>query len=223
MKKLLQFTLLVAMVFTFTNSISAQKKMSNGLIKFKITEVDSDNQMASMMQGTTIETYFKDEWVKTNFSMMGGMIRNQTIVNSNKKTGVMLYDMMGKKIAVDLDMEKAEEKTPDYTISYDKKDVKTIAGYKCYRADVKIKDGDNMVMYITDKITPVGSQLNQQFKDLKGFPLQYQMDNGGLKMTLKASEVSTTVPSSNEFEVPDGYEKMTMEEFQKMAGSMGGM
>ena len=177
-----------------------------------------------MMQGTVIETSFRNELVKTNMSIMGGMIRNQTILDSKKKKGVMLYDMMGRKIAVDLDMGETVENIPDYTITYDKKDVKTIAGYKCYRADIDVKGKDDkMVMYVTEKIAPTGSQLNEQFKDLKGFPLQYQMDQGGLKMTLKASEVSTTMPDSKAFDVPDGYEKMTMEEFQKMAGSMGGM
>ena len=59
---------------------------------------------------------------------------------------------------------------------------------------------------------------NQQFNDLKGFPLQYSINTQGMTMYLIAKNITKEKYGKNEFEIPSGYEKMTLEEFQKMMG-----
>ena len=55
----------------------------------------------------------------------------------------------------------------------------------------------------------------------KGFPLQYSLNQQGMKMTYQAKSIKEDVADSA-FQIPPGYEKMTKEEFEKQMGSMGG-
>jgi hypothetical protein len=155
-------------------------------------------------------------------------MRIQTIIpNDNPKDAALLMDMMGQKYHVvelteeDLNgtnnfmnMDDVEE------VTYDEKDKKDIAGYPCYRANVKMKNGMEMKYYITEKIQPpVGIKSKDQVK-LKGYPLEMTIDTGqGLEMVFVAKEVSDKFEKSV-FDIPEGYEKKTMEEFQKEMGDM---
>jgi hypothetical protein len=57
------------------------------------------------------------------------------------------------------------------------------------------------------------------FKDLEGFPMEIMIKTQGIGVTIAAKEVKNTIDAAN-FDVPNGYTKMTMQEFSEQMGGM---
>lgn len=150
-------------------------------------------------------------------TMMGSQI---VISDTKANTSVLLMDMMGQKMAIDLpaptEEELKDEKKPKY--KYDDKS-KKIAGYKCKHAIMTIEDENGeeqeMDVYYTEEIP---SSANDKLKGLKGFPLEYTINSQGLTMVVTAKSVKKEKVTASEFEIPEGFSKMTMEEFKKNMG-----
>lgn len=231
MKKLLQISFLL--VFTFASLTTfAQKKISNGKVQFEITELEGDSPQLAMLKGTLINMAFLGGQQKMDLAVMGGLMRVQTIMDAkDPENPTILMDMMGQKIHITdageefADkmgagmMTQGEGETPNFKITYDKKDKKTIAGYKCIKANVQGDDGPPIEMYVTKKINPENSQFQEMFKDLDGFPMEIMIKAQGIGITIAAKEVKDNIDAAN-FAVPDGYTKMTMQEFSEQMGGM---
>lgn len=234
MKRFFQTTLTLLAILAISNTAFSQKKLKEGSVKFEMNmDGMQDSPEAAMMGGTTLTFYFKDNTQKMDMNMMGGMMRIQNIIPmDNLKEGTMLMDMMGQKIQV-IDMNEEQlSKNNNFMnmdnvseIKYDEKNKKEIAGYPCYFAELTTNDGMKMKYYITEKIQPPMpvAKKNEVANSLKGYPLEMIVDTGqGVEMTFTAKEVSSEVPEGT-FKVGEGYQKMTMEEFEKqMGGMMGG-
>lgn len=234
MKNLIRFSFLVLFTLSFIGATQAQKTLTDGTITYEM-KLDESNPAAAMLAGATMDFVFKGDLVKTSINM--GMMMSMNIIMDNKnEKGIMLMSipMMSKNIAVEMtaeDLKKAkeEQKTNQSKakIEYFKKSKKKIAGYKCYKAVATISGmPDPMILYITEKIKPVGqSQIQSQLPGLTGFPLMYEITTQGMKISFVATEVKTTSPEASDFEmvIPDGFEKMTMDELKEMGmGGMGG-
>lgn len=219
-------------LFAFTSAAFGQKKLKEGFVKFELsTDGAEDSPEMAMLGGSTLDFYFTSEKQKMDMSMMGGMMRVQTIVPiGNPKDAAILMDMLGQKIQL-IGLSE-EDLSGNYNmmnidgikdVIYDENDKKTILGYPCYKASVKMDNNMNMTYYITEKIQPpTGMKGKAQAVGLKGYPLEMIIDTGeGMKMVFKASEVSKDLPKDI-FLVPDGYQKMTMEEFTEMTGGLMG-
>lgn len=220
--------LLVVLVFTALSSTTqAQEKLTEGEIKYEVTEVNSDNPQASnMMKGSKLTMTFAGNKSKIAMAFMGGMMQMDVLME-NGKDNTMLMNMMGKKIQVDglADDQGVINNPDDVTLKTFEKDRKTIAGYDCYKAILtNTKDASEIVMYVTDDLQMKAANnkyFDKLFPKVSGFPLQYSLDQQGMKMTYQAKSVKKQV-KANAFDIPAGYEKMTKEEFEKQMGSMGG-
>ena len=235
MKRFFQTALTLLFIFAITDTAFSQRKLKEGSVIFEMNMDSMENSPElAMMNGTTLTFYFKDQMQKMDMNMMDGMMRIQTIIPmDNPKEGCMLMDMMGQKIQVTDMNEEQLSKNNNFMnmdnvkeIKYDEKNRKEIAGYPCYFAEVTTNDNMTMKYYITEKIQPPMPVVKkgEDANILKGYPLEMTVNTGqGMEMTFTAKEVSKEVPAGV-LEVPEGYEKMPMEEFEKqMGGMMGGM
>lgn len=229
MNQFLKNTFVVAFTL-LTVTTFAQKKMSNGIIKYEITDIQGDNPQMSMLKGTMFNMAFLGSKQKMDIGIMGGLMRVQTIVDATDpaKTTVLM-DMMGQKIELADVGEQfsqlstlgmgADSAEKGYEIKYDKKDKKKIAGYKAHKAILTPNGGPAIEMYVSKKIKPENSQIKDLFKDLVGFPLQMSVNAEGVGITITAQNINRDIDSDN-FKIPEGYQKMTMEEFQEQMGGM---
>jgi len=174
----------------FASLTSAQN--FQGHIEYGMTYENLPPEMAGMesMLPSASDFYLKDD-----------MIRFEQDIKDEK--GFMLMDMMGQKLKLDISPESLGEEAGDDVdpeITYSK-ETKNIAGYKCKKAIVTIPaDGEtpaisNEVWY-TDKI----QGGHNQFKTLKGFPLEYVTDMNGMTVTVTAKNVSKENVSKSMFE-----------------------
>jgi len=216
MKKLRIISLL-SLILIWTTNVKAQS--FEGKIEFSVeyTEVPARLEGHEYMLPSETFYYVKGNMLRTEVPMpMGG---DQVIIFDNEKNeGVMLVNILGTKKAITMSSEylKAEEEKLEQngpSIIY-LDEYKTIAGYKCQKAEIT-QGEQSTVVYFTDKIPLVG----QNFKGLKGIPLQSTIDQDGVKSTLMAISISNQNVPAALFEIPDDYEKTSIEEFIEEAGN----
>ncbi len=200
------------------------QKTFEGTIKYKIEYNEIPDEMAGYESMLAKEMIIKIKGNKSRTEQSTAMGTSVNIADGNKKTVTTLMNMMGNKIAIVMTEEEVNKKNNTKTtskITYTS-ETKKIAGYNCKKAIVPASnDDDKMTIYYTDKINP--PKIGEIYKGLKGFPLQYEMKDQGLEMTVTATEIKKEKVADSEFIVPKDYEITTMEKFQqKMSGQMGG-
>lgn len=228
---MLKLGFLMLAVLTLAAPAFGQKKIKEGTVKFEMTTEGSESAELAMLGGSTLDFYFDGKQQRMDMSLLGGMMKVQTIVPiKNPKDGAILMDVLGQKIQI-VDYGE-DEISNNYnfmnvdgieTVAYDEGDKKEIAGYSCYKAVAKLDNGTTMKYYISEKIKPPSGVKKKDNKVvLKGYPLEMTIDTGqGFEMVFKATEVSNKLPDGI-FNIPEGYQKMTMEEFQKQSGGLLG-
>ncbi|MFC4723527.1 hypothetical protein ACFO5O_14420 [Geojedonia litorea] len=197
------------------------QKMNNGSVIFTVS---SDDEITGAMLNFVITNYFNQEHSTLVINMMGGMMIVKRIFSyTNKHSNSMYIDLLGEKYEItdaneDNDVDVLFIRFQDVeTIKYDKKDSKTILGYKCYRANITYKDGNSSVFYITNKLNPKSLQVKDNGLKLEGYPLEMTIYNPETTIIIKAKEVSDYLPNDS-FQKPVGYSRITSAEFeQRMA------
>ncbi len=224
MKNFIKFTLIAAFFVVGLSSTEAQK-FKEGQIQYEVTNIESEEMEAQMMKGTLINFYFNDSNSKMNVQMMGGMVVMDFINQKGSEEGTMLMNMMGRKVQVKQpkpdEAADQEAETPDLDIVYDKKDTKEIAGIECIKAILTDKETNEKIkMYVAEGMMPKIKMAKEMFPGLKGLPMEIILNTQGTGVTITAQKIVKSVAASD-FEIPEGYEKMTQEQFQKELGGMG--
>jgi GLPGLI family protein len=222
MKKLFVILTAVAVTgLTTMNTSLAQKPFTEGKIVYTISypDMEMDNQMAAMMPTEQV-VFVKGMMTRTDFSMGMG-INSSSIMNGKTGDMIALTDMMGTKSAVKLsadEIKKASEKsksgTPKVTLT---SETKVIAGYTCKKAVVTNGSGGTLDIYYTDKINSKLAGMSD-YKEIKGFPMEYAVEQSGIKMKFSAKSVTPEKVSDDKFSIPSDYKVMTQEEMRKQFG-----
>ncbi len=225
MKSIFKIALIASLFVIGLPSIQAQKTLEEGHIEYEVTNIDSESMEAQMMMGTMINIYFSKDNSRFSLQAMGGMMAVDMITAKASKTTTLLMNMMGRKIQVEQPEEEktAEANTPTFDIKYDKSDTKEIAGEKCIKATITEKgSNESVIAYITKKMKFKLPLIEKMFPGLEGVPMEVTIKAQGMSATITAQNVKKSVDASD-FDVPEGYEKMTPEEFQKAMEGMGGL
>lgn len=227
------FTLLFMSLMVTPSHAQKGKKVQDAVITYDM-KLDGDNPMASMMGDITMKIGFNGTASIADVNMMNGMITTNVCFDKKKKEGIMLMNMMSKKIAVKMNEEEMKEyqqkqskNTAPPKIEYFKKETKKIAGYKCYKVICTASaDSEPVTMYVTESIQPTAtSQWAMQYPDMKGYPLSIEVTQKGMKVNIIANNVDTKASKNIKYssKIPDGYEEMTVEELQEMSKGGGGL
>lgn len=181
-------------------------------------------QEANMPNNAAV--YFKNEFSRNELSITGGKMI--IIANSLTKEILLCINALGKKLAVKktaADIEKdmlSQGKLPDVKIVATD-EVKEIAGYTCKKAILKVGVGDSLVAsdcwYTLDlpKIQ-TGSAIDNLYKDIKGFMMEYTVNQGVVKMKMRVRKVVIEEQPDALFKLPVGYKLLTEEELDKELG-----
>ena len=225
MKKTLNTILfLVICLVIYSGQAQAGDKDFNGIIVYNISygETGMDPQMMAMMP-KTMKMKINGEKSRTEISM--GMGSTIVVFNGEEKSGFTLMDIMGQKYAMKMTAEELEEEIedgPDVDVEVTN-ETKEIAGYTCKKAVVKSNESDSedmeMVVYFTEEL---GSGMlnynNPVFKDVQGVMMEYSMKENDMNMTFTAISVTKKKVADDEFEIPEGYNVMSMSDFENMFG-----
>jgi GLPGLI family protein len=223
MKKLFRFTLILsAFVIAFSSITSA--KGFKGIITYKISFPGSTINASTKAMLPKMMTYkIRDNFGRTEIDM-GGMGKQIQIINGEEKIISMLYDLMGQKFCVTMSGEEIEKEMADKpkpTIEY-VDETKEIAGYTCKKAIVTVEDNNRKNSFIVYYTNELGSNTlnfdNSLFKDIDGVLLEFEIDEGEMKMKLEAISVEKKNIPQSEFVVPEDYKVVTQDELKNMFG-----
>jgi len=209
--------LLFLFLATFSLTLVAQDKLTEGIITAKQTITSENAQVQAqldMMGKMETVTYFKGQKTRAELDnpMTGSVI---TIANGDtKETLVLMDNMMGKTYTIQK-MDSIDDKLKGIKVVAGDK-TKKVLGYDCKQYTVTVKqDGVDMIMdmYTTEAI-PVPSQQTAMLGDkLKGFPLYMTMtmNQQGMEMliTTEVTEIKKDKVSDDKFSMtpPEGYKK----------------
>lgn len=210
-------------VMAAAGMLAATAQIKEGMITYSVEVQGVPPEQAAMMKGMELSIYFKDK--KSRAEFVTAFMSSTTVSDENGSTTLM--DGMGNKSYVKMnkaDMEKEGKKNPDPKITYvDEK--KTIAGYECKKAIIESKDekgqANKATVWYSEKIpfNGNGGRMTGQFKGLKGAPLEFESQQGPMKMKMTATKVTTeSVPDSKFVVNTDGYTEMKMDDLKKMRG-----
>lgn len=225
MKTYFKITLVSAFFILGFSTLDAQKSLKEGHIQYEVTNIESESMEAQMMKGTLIDVFFNPSKTKMNVQMMGGLVTMDVITETATESTTLLMNMMGRKVQVDQTAEEkkkeqGEVEKPAFDITYDKSDTKEIAGEKCIKATlIDKKTKESITMYVAKKLKPMVKMAEDMFPGLEGLPLEIVMGSQGMAVTITAQIFEKSIDKSA-FDIPEGYEKMTSEEFQKEMGGM---
>jgi GLPGLI family protein len=224
MKKII--VLILAIVSAVSSSLEAQ--ITEGHISYKMDVASDDPDMAmavSMMQGSKMEMYFKDKATRVEMSM-GAMMNITSITDENSGNVLMLMGGMMGKNAVQTTIAETEksntENMPKYDVTFSD-ETKVIEGYNCKKAILTDEEGNENIFWYTEEIMMSKKGQNYLNEEIPGMAMQYDMNNGGLKMTLTVTKVETTLDKKTsktlfQTAIPDGYNVMTMDQLKMMGG-----
>lgn len=210
--------------FMNVTDIMAQKKKSfQGTVKFSIKyEGDIDPQE---LANAPTEASYMIAGNNTKISRdLGGAFRYDITVGDSG-TMILLFDIPTQKIAVAITKEEMQEAQANikFTVT-PSTETKVICGYTCKKYDITVGNIENeseqkMVVYTTEEIG-LNEKINLDIPGLKGYPLYQEQGNEKVKVITEAVEVKKKKISPAEFMIPEGYQKMTQEEFQEFVEKM---
>lgn len=213
MKALVTILMSVLMAMSAIGKTKDEKaKEFEGTIKYAISvEGIEDIEAAfAMLPESMSEIFIKSANGKSVFSIMGVTnlyyAKNQMILN-------MDLSMLGiGSFCIPIQIEEDSNEKPSWKIS--KKSDKKILGYKAYK--VTLTDSIN---YWVSKDYYLN--FNVQQNGVYYLPLEFDIENNGMKIHLTAKEISLNKPKNEEVEAPKDCNYTTMEEFQEIMEEMG--
>jgi GLPGLI family protein len=208
------FQLLVALCFVAAGSAHAQN--FEGKLVFEIEYKNLSPELKSMEAMMPKELVYLVKGDKGRMEASTQMGSTIVLFDQKTKKSTVLMDMMGQKIAMSSTEEERKEQQPQYKVTL-QPGAKTIAGYACKKATVKV-EGEEMEIWYTESIP--GFIMEEQFSGLKGFPLEYTMNQNGVTATMRAKEIKKQAVADNSFIIPEGYKEMNAESMMRMM--MGG-
>ena len=171
-----------------------------------------------MLEGMEMNLYFDNAVHKLEINAMGGLVQMATISDLEKETHVSLFNMMGKKVKVIGESLPKTDTKKSYKIVYNRDKIKTVAGYPCYEAVMTSPEGTTLTAYVTNKVKTRRPYFVKLFAGLEGWPMEYTIENNGMRMTFIAQSTNADVDVSKVFEIPTDYEEKSPKELKDMMG-----
>jgi GLPGLI family protein len=208
------FNILMSSTLLFGSSSMQAQKSFEGSILFTI-DINGEGlpeQAKQMMAGSEMTVSMKGEKSRTDLKM--GPQQTITIADAKTQTSFTLLDMMGQKYKINT---KADEKKPEIKVK-ELPETKDIAGYKCNKAEITTPASpDPVTVYYTSEIKNNG--FNSQIKGIKGYPLAFELNQNGMKISYTAKTVTKEKIDDSKFTVDTkDYKETTREELMKSMG-----
>lgn len=178
------------------------KVVADCTVNFEVT-IEGTSQSAS-----TKTLYVRG--LETRTDLVNSNFVQTTFYNSKTETAVILREIGGNKYMTTLNAEqwKAQNKRYEGMEVVLTNDFKTILGYYCKKAELKLKDGTVLNVFYATSITPSSNENSYQFKGVPGFALEYETagekGKGNVKFT--ATRINLNPVPASRFEIPkSGY------------------
>ncbi len=217
MKTIRTIGLMTALTISISQ-LNAQQAYNEGVVSYNIAVNTGNNEAkaADLLDGATQKIWFKGVNTRTELTSILG--KTVTLHDSRAGNAVVMNEYGDQKILIKMTKENYEDRNSKYMgIQFELlPDTKKILGYNCKLAIAKMKDGSTFKVYYTAELSFQNKDYGIQFKNLPGFPLEYESELGKMKVTYIADQISFDPVAAALYDVPkSGYREMTYEEVKK--------
>ena len=224
MYKRISFALITGFLIVFATGCDkhSDKYVSEGVIEYKAEVMDPNNPMASFAPNS-MRIKFKNDKSKVELTAGMGLFTTSFISDPEQKTMTQLVKLMSKKyvhIAESTDIEEEKKALGEIEI-IPTDSTKIIAGLNCKEAIVRFKD-DNVPefkIYYTNEVGINDPNWSNPFYEVDGVLMEYQMKRYGLDLRFTASSVTAEPVDNSEFDMPEGYQKISRAEMEDLFGA----
>lgn len=211
-------TLITLLSLFLCTGLLAQKRVSDLTIIYDavITTGASEPKLADAFDGATTTVYLKGGLSRSE--MQSALASFTTIHDARNGSAVVLQEVGGQKVLIRMTADDWKDKNSRYEgIEFAvTTETKQLAGYTCKKAVASLKDGSTFTVYFTDELVPENNHYNSQFTNLKGLPLEYELQQGKLTIKYIVSQVSLNPVPVSKFDIPKaGYREMSYEESKR--------
>lgn len=204
--------------------------VNEGMITYEVKFPNlKPNTLAASMMPNEVQTYFKDGKLRVEMNIAYGLIKTISISDPKKEQEAILLDLFGKKYLFMNDAASAaqENKIPYQFEKLNEK--KDIAGLQCNRVLViNPKNKKSFSVFYTTQIKGKHTNWHTPYGEIDGMLLQYPITRHNIDMELMAANIERKSVNDSLFKIPDGFEKVSKERFEKIlselmtTGGMGG-
>ena len=217
----LTYTIIFVTILSCDNSNEVEKdKISNeGVIEYNITyPIKNYDQTYEMFLPKVMTMTYKNNVYKNEVSTK--IFSSIIISDCDNKRLTMLSNFANNKIYTILDFKE----TKKMLNSYPKPDIiktdyiETIIDYNCkkYYGMYDNINNHDVELFESNEIPIKNSNWCNQYSEIKGVLLAYEIEQFGMNMEFTASSIDKHKSVSNKvFEIPEDYKKVNLERFLK--------
>ena len=183
-----------------------------GIITYDVTFPFNTNELLTYVYPEEMIVAFHGDQITGSLEAMGGVVANQFIVNNKQKVFDQFLKSTKGKFHITLDSAGVVSMLTD---SPGLKMIPTdstamIAGYECNltMAEFLIDSVPAIELWHTSAIPIEDPNWCNQYKDLDAYLLGYDVEHLGMRMRLRAREVSITEVDLSRFELLEGYKQV---------------
>jgi GLPGLI family protein len=221
MKKIiLPGLLLVTLLLVKLNSSAQIAKVFTGTITYSIAYPPNTAPNIAAQLPKTITMYIAGNRAKAGATF--GPMKQTFIKNADAMTISTLVEREGRKVVMtkskaQIVSELAATKAPSTQVQTE---TKKIAGYTCKSAEVNYMDkrgqAHKTTVFYSDELGTNNVNFDNQYRGIKGIPLEMELVLHGIPMKLIASSVSKERVSNKEFETPKDFEVITEQQYKEL-------
>lgn len=202
--------LLVGLNLLIGSSYAQTRVVAECTVSYSIS-VDNatglDKEAVELLKSSSKTVYIKGN--DSRVDLMSSSFLQTMVFDKTTGNAVILRELGANKFMTKLESKAWIAQNSKYngmTISYEN-ETKNILGYDCKKAVLKLQNGSSFSVYYATAITPSVKEFEFQFKDIPGFVLEYEAQEGGAqKITYKATKINLNPVQASKFDIPtSGY------------------
>jgi GLPGLI family protein len=212
---IMKYNWLLTCIVLISFSGYSQKKVGDLTLIYNSTITSAQDSNKKIISSTSY--YIKGNLSRSEVS--SNMFSAVTIYDSKTSSGVLLKEVNGQKLLIRLNEENWNQKNRRFqNLNFVKTNgTKTIAGYFCNQAIASSQDGFEITVFYTRDLIPENKSYDQQFKNLDGLPLEYELNRGNLHIKYTLASINLNPVPASKFDIPtSGYRELSYEESLKM-------
>lgn len=187
-------------------SVNVNAQGFEGVITFEINHKYSNSSSKDKkLMPSKLEYYISGKLARIDQHTNIGV--QTTIIDTLSKKHILLIQLMDKKFGILIEKELNSLEETTYL-----KDTDSILEFLCNKAIIKDDKSSSTLLY-TSKIS---NAYNTNFKNLKGFPLQYEITSKDFISSYKASTIIQKPIDPMMFEIDNQTSIYTMKDFQNL-------
>ncbi len=207
-------------------TFSANAQGFKGIITYSMSYSGNIDAATAAQQPKLMTVYIMLNKAKMNLAL--GPVTLDVVTDGDKKESITMIDMMGEKKyfrsnQAEIETEATKNGAP--VIRY-LDETKVIAGYTCKKAEYVTKDEDDKetvtTVYYCEELGGENANFGGTFHGLKGFPMEYVINQGEIITTFTVTEVKKGKVKETDFLIPADYVELTAEEKAQMKAAFSG-